>query len=163
MSAVSCALSLLSCLSDVIFFFCFVSCLQLICSRKNKTQEVKQKISEFLEGEDAHVSILVAVSALSASSWMFISPVGLSIQWFSAEYTTHDLSDRCYIPLLRATDNSSQPVIGALWSPESSERLSLLHQPGRSPIDPVMAVSAFAGPLSPSKVGCVDEHLPAFR
>uniref|UniRef100_H3DH74 Ankyrin repeat and LEM domain-containing protein 2 n=1 Tax=Tetraodon nigroviridis TaxID=99883 RepID=H3DH74_TETNG len=80
----------------------------LICSRKNKTHEVKQKIAEFLE-------------------------------------------DRFYIPLLRATDNSSQPVIGALWSPESSERLLLLPQHGRSPIDPVMAVSAFAGPLSPSK------------
>ncbi|CAG09695.1 unnamed protein product [Tetraodon nigroviridis] len=62
------------------------------------------------------------------------------------------LEDRFYIPLLRATDNSSQPVIGALWSPESSERLLLLPQHGRSPIDPVMAVSAFAGPLSPSKV-----------
>lgn len=158
MSAVSCAFTPLSCLSDV--FFSFVSCLQLICSRKNKTQEVKQKISEFLEGEDTHVSVLVAVSA---SSWMLTSPVGSSIQRFSPEHTTPDLSDRCYIPLLRATDNSSQPVIGALWSPESSERLSLLHQPGRSPIDPVMAVSAFAGPLSPSKVGSVDEHLPAFR
>lgn len=140
--------------------FCFVSCLQLICSRKNKTQEVKQKISEFLEGKDAHVSIL---AALSASSWMLVSPVAFSTKRFSPEYTTHDLSDRCYIPLLRATDNSSQPVIGALWSPESSERLSLLHQPGRSPIDPVMAVSAFAGPLSPSKVGRVDEPLPACR
>ncbi|XP_068166484.1 ankyrin repeat and LEM domain-containing protein 2 [Antennarius striatus] len=80
----------------------------LICSRKNKTQEVKQKISDYLE-------------------------------------------DRCYIPLLRAADNTSQPVIGALWSPESSESLSLVQQHARSPIDPVMMVTAFAGPLSPSK------------
>lgn len=80
----------------------------LICSRKNKTQEVKQKISEYLE-------------------------------------------DRCYIPLLRATDNTSQPVIGGLWSPESSESLSLTQRQARSPMDPVMTVAAFAGPLSPSK------------
>lgn len=80
----------------------------LICSRKNKTQEVKQKISDYLE-------------------------------------------DRCYIPLLRATDNTSQPIIGGLWSPESSESLSLTQRHTRSPMDPVMTVTAFAGPLSPSK------------
>lgn len=80
----------------------------LICSRKNKTQEVKQKISDYLE-------------------------------------------DRCYIPLLRATDNTSQPIIGAPWSPESSESLSLIQRHTRSPMDPVMTVTAFAGPLSPSK------------
>ncbi|XP_071338218.1 ankyrin repeat and LEM domain-containing protein 2 isoform X1 [Trachinotus anak] len=80
----------------------------VICSRKNKTQEVKQKISEYLE-------------------------------------------DRCYIPLLRATDNTSQPIIGAPWSPESSESLSLIHRHTRSPMDPLMTVTAFAGPLSPSK------------
>lgn len=80
----------------------------LICSRKNKTQEVKQKICEYLE-------------------------------------------DRCYIPLLRATDNTSQPIIGALWSPESSESLSQIQWHSRSPMDPLMTVTAFAGPLSPSK------------
>ncbi|XP_036954736.1 ankyrin repeat and LEM domain-containing protein 2 [Acanthopagrus latus] len=80
----------------------------LICSRKNKTQEVKQKISDYLE-------------------------------------------DRCYIPLLRAADNTTQPIIGALWSPESSESLSLAQLHGRSPMDPLMTVTAFAGPLSPSK------------
>lgn len=31
---------------------CFSSVVQLICSRKNKTQEVKQKISDYLEGKD---------------------------------------------------------------------------------------------------------------
>uniref|UniRef100_I3JYL5 Ankyrin repeat and LEM domain-containing protein 2 n=1 Tax=Oreochromis niloticus TaxID=8128 RepID=I3JYL5_ORENI len=80
----------------------------LICSRKNKSPEVKQKISDYLE-------------------------------------------DRCYIPLLRATDNTSQPIIGAPWSPESSESLSLIQRHTRSPKDPMMAVTAFAGPLSPSK------------
>ncbi|XP_037337236.2 ankyrin repeat and LEM domain-containing protein 2 [Pungitius pungitius] len=80
----------------------------LICSRRNKTKEVKEKISEYLE-------------------------------------------DRCYIPLLRATDNTSQPIIGGLWSPESSESLSLTQRQARSPMDPVMTVAAFAGPLSPSK------------
>lgn len=80
----------------------------LICSRKNKTQAVKQKITDYLE-------------------------------------------DRCYIPLLRATDNTSQPIIGGLWSPESSESLLLTQRNTRSPMDPVMTVTAFAGPLSPSK------------
>uniref|UniRef100_A0A8C7LZV2 Ankyrin repeat and LEM domain-containing protein 2 n=1 Tax=Oncorhynchus kisutch TaxID=8019 RepID=A0A8C7LZV2_ONCKI len=82
----------------------------VICERKNKTQEVKQKIRDYLE-------------------------------------------DRCYIPLLRATDNSSQPVIGAPWSPEPSETLthSLAPRLIRSPMDPVMSVRAFVGPLSPSK------------
>ncbi|KAM4576207.1 ankyrin repeat and LEM domain-containing protein 2 isoform 1-T3 [Odontesthes bonariensis] len=80
----------------------------LICSRKNKTQEVKERIKDYLE-------------------------------------------DRCYIPLLRATDNTSQPIIGAPWSPESSESLSLIQRHTRSPMDPLMTVTAFAGPLSPSK------------
>uniref|UniRef100_A0A4W5MM21 Ankyrin repeat and LEM domain-containing protein 2 n=1 Tax=Hucho hucho TaxID=62062 RepID=A0A4W5MM21_9TELE len=63
------------------------------------------------------------------------------------------LEDRCYVPLLRAIDNSSQPVIGAPWSPEPSETLPNLLAPRltRSPMDPVMAIRAFAGPLSPSK------------
>ncbi|XP_069562693.1 ankyrin repeat and LEM domain-containing protein 2 isoform X1 [Brachyistius frenatus] len=80
----------------------------VICSRKNKTPEVKQKISDYLE-------------------------------------------DRCYIPLLRATDNTSQPIIGARWSPEASESFALIQRHTRSPMDPVMTVTAFAGPLSPSK------------
>lgn len=81
---------------------------EVICSRKNKTEEIKQKIIDYLE-------------------------------------------DRCYVPLLRATDNTCQPIIGAPWSPESSESLSFVHCHMRSPIDPMMTVTAFAGPLSPSK------------
>ncbi|CAJ1068417.1 ankyrin repeat and LEM domain-containing protein 2 [Xyrichtys novacula] len=80
----------------------------VICRRKNKTQEVRQRICDFLE-------------------------------------------DRCYIPLLRATDNTSQPIIGDLWSPESSESRSQIQWLSRSPKDPLMTVTAFAGPLSPSK------------
>ncbi|XP_062874183.1 ankyrin repeat and LEM domain-containing protein 2 [Trichomycterus rosablanca] len=59
------------------------------------------------------------------------------------------LEDRCFVPLLRAADNSSQPVIGATWSPEPAENLS--PRLPRSPRDPLMTVRAFAGPLSPSK------------
>lgn len=80
----------------------------VICSRRNKIQEVKQKIIDYLE-------------------------------------------DRCYIPLLRAADNTAQPIIGTPWSPELSESLSLIQRHMRSPKDPVMTVTAFAGPLSPSK------------
>lgn len=60
-------------------------------------------------------------------------------------------ADRCYIPLLRAADNTAQPIIGTPWSPELSESLSLIQRHMRSPKDPVMTVTAFAGPLSPSK------------
>lgn len=80
----------------------------VICSRKNKTEEIKQKIIDYLE-------------------------------------------DRCYVPLLRAADNTCQPIIGAPWSPESSESIPLIHCHMRSPMDPLMTVTAFAGPLSPSK------------
>ncbi|KAJ3604670.1 hypothetical protein NHX12_029410 [Muraenolepis orangiensis] len=82
---------------------------EVICDRKNKRQEVKQKILDYLE-------------------------------------------DRCYIRLLRATDNMSQPIIGDPWSPEpSSFSHSLSPRHPRSPMDPLMTVKAFAGPLSPSK------------
>ncbi|KAM5192618.1 ankyrin repeat and LEM domain-containing protein 2 isoform 2-T2 [Mantella aurantiaca] len=55
-----------------------------------------------------------------------------------------------YVPLLRAEDNSSYPIIGVPWSPEQPDVLS---QPKYcvSPKDPLLAVRAFAGPMSPSK------------
>ncbi|XP_051515105.1 ankyrin repeat and LEM domain-containing protein 2-like isoform X2 [Myxocyprinus asiaticus] len=68
------------------------------------------------------------------------------------------LENRLYVPLLRATDNSSQPVIGAPWSPEPMDNLS--PRLPRSPNDPVMAVRAYAGPLSPSKA---DEFRRAWK
>ncbi|NXK85818.1 ANKL2 protein, partial [Formicarius rufipectus] len=63
------------------------------------------------------------------------------------------LKGRYYVPLLRAEDNSSAPVIGAPWSPDQvddgPQRTSFKY-PG-SPKDPVLSIRAFAGPMSPSK------------
>uniref|UniRef100_A0AAZ3RIM2 LEM domain-containing protein n=1 Tax=Oncorhynchus tshawytscha TaxID=74940 RepID=A0AAZ3RIM2_ONCTS len=63
------------------------------------------------------------------------------------------LTERCYVPLLRDTDNSFQPVIGLPWSPSPLEVdfHSLGSGVAGSPIDPVMTVRAYVGPLSPSK------------
>ncbi|XP_046901390.1 ankyrin repeat and LEM domain-containing protein 2-like isoform X2 [Hypomesus transpacificus] len=63
------------------------------------------------------------------------------------------LEDRCYVPLLRDTDNSFQPVIGLPWSPDPQGGDFHLLNCGEagSPIDPVMTVKAYVGPLSPSK------------
>lgn len=63
------------------------------------------------------------------------------------------LEERCYVPLLRDTDNSFQPVIGLPWSPSPLEVdfHSLGSGVAGSPIDPVMTVRAYVGPLSPSK------------
>ncbi|XP_069817160.1 ankyrin repeat and LEM domain-containing protein 2 isoform X2 [Dendropsophus ebraccatus] len=60
------------------------------------------------------------------------------------------LKGHFYVPLLRAEDNSSFPVIGVPWSPEQTD----IHSQPRyfgSPKDPLLAVRAFAGPMSPSK------------
>uniref|UniRef100_UPI00398EA5DA ankyrin repeat and LEM domain-containing protein 2 isoform X2 n=1 Tax=Pristiophorus japonicus TaxID=55135 RepID=UPI00398EA5DA len=63
------------------------------------------------------------------------------------------LQDRYYVPLLRDTDNSSPPVIGSPWSPDQSDKLHSTSLPRHTgnPTDPVMAVRAFAGPMTPSK------------
>ncbi|XP_066465694.1 ankyrin repeat and LEM domain-containing protein 2 isoform X2 [Tiliqua scincoides] len=63
------------------------------------------------------------------------------------------LAGQCYVPLFRAEDNASAPVIGAPWSPDqtdSSPQASLPRYLG-SPKDPVLTVRAYAGPMSPSK------------
>ncbi|KAM4709716.1 ankyrin repeat and LEM domain-containing protein 2 isoform 3-T3 [Discoglossus pictus] len=60
------------------------------------------------------------------------------------------LKGHYYVPLLRAEDNSSAPVIGVPWSPEQPDKLSQAKFTG-SPKDPLLAVRAFAGPMSPSK------------
>ncbi|XP_075131307.1 ankyrin repeat and LEM domain-containing protein 2 isoform X2 [Leptodactylus fuscus] len=60
------------------------------------------------------------------------------------------LKGHFYVPLLRAEDNSSFPVIGVPWSPEQPDILSQPRYCG-SPKDPLLAVRAFAGPMSPSK------------
>ncbi|NXS94692.1 ANKL2 protein, partial [Jacana jacana] len=63
------------------------------------------------------------------------------------------LKGRYYVPLLRAEDNSSAPVIGAPWSPDQMDdgpQRTLSKYTG-SPKDPVLSIRAFAGPMSPSK------------
>ncbi|XP_069788660.1 ankyrin repeat and LEM domain-containing protein 2 isoform X2 [Narcine bancroftii] len=60
------------------------------------------------------------------------------------------LQDRYYVPLLRDIDNSSPPVIGPPWSPDRSDNQPLYKHTG-NPKDPVMAVRAFAGPMTPCK------------
>uniref|UniRef100_A0A8C3DWP6 Ankyrin repeat and LEM domain-containing protein 2 n=1 Tax=Corvus moneduloides TaxID=1196302 RepID=A0A8C3DWP6_CORMO len=63
------------------------------------------------------------------------------------------LKGRYYVPLLRAEDNSSAPVIGAPWSPDQTDdgpQRTWSKYPG-SPKDPVLSIRAFAGPMSPSK------------
>ncbi|NXD91597.1 ANKL2 protein, partial [Chaetorhynchus papuensis] len=63
------------------------------------------------------------------------------------------LKGRYYVPLLRAEDNSSAPVIGAPWSPDQTDdgpQRTWPKYPG-SPKDPVLSIRAFAGPMSPSK------------
>ncbi|XP_069476112.1 ankyrin repeat and LEM domain-containing protein 2 [Ambystoma mexicanum] len=63
------------------------------------------------------------------------------------------LQGRYYVPLLRAQDNSFSPVIGVPWSPETTDSVPLSPHPrfAASPMDPLLAVRAFAGPMSPSK------------
>ncbi|XP_074869047.1 ankyrin repeat and LEM domain-containing protein 2 isoform X2 [Carettochelys insculpta] len=63
------------------------------------------------------------------------------------------LKGRYYVPLLRAEDNASAPVIGAPWSPDQSDDnpLTSLPKHSGSPKDPVLSVRAFAGPMTPSK------------
>ncbi|XP_064378172.1 ankyrin repeat and LEM domain-containing protein 2 [Dromaius novaehollandiae] len=63
------------------------------------------------------------------------------------------LQGRYYVPLLRADDNSSAPVIGVPWSPDQTDdspQTTLPTYTG-SPKDPVLSIRAFAGPMSPSK------------
>ncbi|KFQ02135.1 Ankyrin repeat and LEM domain-containing protein 2, partial [Leptosomus discolor] len=63
------------------------------------------------------------------------------------------LKGRYYVPLLRAEDNSSAPVIGAPWSPDQTDDgpQRTLSKYAGSPKDPVLSIRAFAGPMSPSK------------
>ncbi|NXS62368.1 ANKL2 protein, partial [Brachypteracias leptosomus] len=63
------------------------------------------------------------------------------------------LKGQYYVPLLRAEDNSSAPIIGAPWSPDQTDdspQRALSKYTG-SPKDPVLSIRAFAGPMSPSK------------
>ncbi|XP_072514875.1 ankyrin repeat and LEM domain-containing protein 2 [Salminus brasiliensis] len=82
----------------------------VICERKNKSKEVKEKIKEYLE-------------------------------------------DRFFVPLLRATDNTLNPVIGMPWAPGSSECGDPSLSPWliEDPKNPGMTIRAFAGPLNKLK------------
>uniref|UniRef100_A0A8C5S972 Ankyrin repeat and LEM domain-containing protein 2 n=1 Tax=Laticauda laticaudata TaxID=8630 RepID=A0A8C5S972_LATLA len=63
------------------------------------------------------------------------------------------LEGQCYVPLFRAEDNATSPMIGAPWSPDQTESSPLASLPRYfgSPKDPMLTVRAYAGPLSPSK------------
>ncbi|XP_034168686.2 ankyrin repeat and LEM domain-containing protein 2 isoform X1 [Pangasianodon hypophthalmus] len=82
----------------------------VICERKNKNKETKEKIQEYLE-------------------------------------------DRFFVPLLRATDNTLNPVIGAPWAPGTSKYQDVSLIPGlmEDPKNPLMTIRAFVGPLNLSK------------
>ncbi|KFP81089.1 Ankyrin repeat and LEM domain-containing protein 2, partial [Acanthisitta chloris] len=63
------------------------------------------------------------------------------------------LKGQYYVPLLRAEDNSSAPIIGTPWSPDKTDdgpQRTSSKYPG-NPKDPVLSIRAFAGPMSPSK------------
>ncbi|XP_053501945.1 ankyrin repeat and LEM domain-containing protein 2 isoform X1 [Ictalurus furcatus] len=82
----------------------------VICERKNKNKETKEKIQEYLQ-------------------------------------------DRFFVPLLRATDNTLNPVIGAPWAPGTSKYRDASLIPGlmEDPKNPLMTIRAFVGPLNLSK------------
>ncbi|KAM6423048.1 ankyrin repeat and LEM domain-containing protein 2 isoform 2-T2 [Liasis olivaceus] len=63
------------------------------------------------------------------------------------------LEGQCYVPLFRAEDNASAPVIGAPWSSDQTDSSPLASLPRciGSPKDPLLTVRAYAGPVSPSK------------
>lgn len=60
-------------------------------------------------------------------------------------------ADTCYVPVYRSIDNSVPPVLGNPCSFEDC------HSPppnsSQSPVNPRLVGTAFAGPLSPAKVG----------
>lgn len=62
--------------------------------------------------------------------------------------------DRYFVPLLRATDNTLNPVIGAPWAPGTSKHQDVSLSPGlmEDPKNPLMTIRAFVGPLNLLKV-----------
>ena len=57
------------------------------------------------------------------------------------------------MPLIRSEDNTAQPVIGTPWSPEHTRGGGVGTPPTSwGPKDPLMAVKACAGPMTPAKV-----------
>ncbi|XP_033742871.1 ankyrin repeat and LEM domain-containing protein 2-like [Pecten maximus] len=61
------------------------------------------------------------------------------------------LEGQYYVPLVRSEDNTTQPVIGPPWSPDSKNPAMNVPFSSWSPKDPLMAVKACAGPMTPSR------------
>ncbi|KAF7240724.1 Ankyrin repeat and LEM domain-containing protein 2 [Varanus komodoensis] len=63
------------------------------------------------------------------------------------------LEGQYYVPLFRAEDNASAPVIGSPWSPDQTDAgpHAALPRYFVSPKEPVLSLRAYAGPMSPSK------------
>jgi len=64
-----------------------------------------------------------------------------------------------YVPLVRSEDNTTQPVIGHPWSPDMSKNPLNISLSSWNPKDPLMAVKACAGPMTPLKVLVKRNHL----
>lgn len=62
--------------------------------------------------------------------------------------------DRYFVPLLRATDNTLNPVIGTPWAPGASKHQDVSLSPGlmEDPKNPLMTIRAFVGPFNLLKV-----------
>lgn len=114
--------------------------LQMICERRNRSKEVKQKIREYLEGR------CPLFCSSSVSVWS-----GVFHRWVWCVCVT----DRFYVPLLRAADNTLPPEISVPWCPGSPESCDRFYRPDRmmdSPKNPTKIIKAFVGPLNSSKV-----------
>ena len=62
------------------------------------------------------------------------------------------ITENVFVPLLRAEDNCTPPLIGKPWSPGVDSCSPLDSHQSCSPKDPTYKVRALAGPMSPSKV-----------
>nr|XP_002736187.1 PREDICTED: ankyrin repeat and LEM domain-containing protein 2-like [Saccoglossus kowalevskii] len=64
------------------------------------------------------------------------------------------LNEQCFVPLWRSEDNATDAVIGEPWSPDPSgldQSSPLLPRTTSSPIDPVVTMRAYAGPMPSSQ------------
>ena len=62
------------------------------------------------------------------------------------------LTENVFVPLLRASDNCTPPLIGRPWSPGVDSASPMDSVKPLSPKDPTYKLRALAGPMSPSKV-----------
>lgn len=96
--------------------------------------------------------IIVHVGYQVLGFFTFNSTLFSSVWNFEAHCRIISIPGQYFVPLLRSEDNSSQPFIGTPWSPESSRCGVNVPPMSWSPRDPLMAVKACAGPMTPSKV-----------